>query len=97
MFKLETSNFGKVNSLYFTVAAEVRQGQVPPQTVAKAPLPNLRPGVHLRAMRTRELPPPGSDHLDSNPVPKFDEGVKSYYILFRRPRLDSEFVDLDFD
>merc|ERR1719447_2119965 len=41
------------------VAAEVRQGQVPPQTVAKAPLPNLRPGVHLRAMRTRELPPPG--------------------------------------
>ena len=47
-------------------------------------------------MRTRELPPPGSDHLDSNPVPKFDEGVKSY-IFFRRPRLDSEFVDLDFD
>jgi len=40
-------------------AAEVRQGQVPPQTVAKAPLPNLRPGVHLRAMRTREPPPPG--------------------------------------
>ena len=78
MFKLETSNFGKVNSLYFTVAAEVRQGQVPPQTVAKAPLPNLRPGVHLRAMRTRELPPPGSDHLNSNPAPKFDEGVESY-------------------
>ena len=85
--------------IYFTcpsAAAEVRQGQAPPQTVAKAPLPNLRPGVHLRAMRTRELPPPGSDHLDSNPVPRFDEGVKSY-IFFRRPRLDSEFVDLDFD
>ena len=85
--------------IHFTcpsAAAEVRQGQVPPQTVAKAPLPNLRPGVHLRAMRTRELPPPGSDHLDSNPVPEFDEGVKSY-IFFRRPRLDSEFVDLDFD
>ena len=47
-------------------------------------------------MRTRELPPPGSDHLDSNPEPKFDVGVKSY-IFFRRPRLDSEFVDLDFD
>ena len=29
-------------------------------------------------MRTRELPPPGSDHLNSNPAPKFDEGVESY-------------------